>query len=468
MVTPNKVALGKEVKKPIRSMSGVTPLTVVLAPRKCDHGTCIYCPGGDTVPQSYTSKSPAIMRASKLDYDPYEQVIQRKRVLELMKHPTDKIEIIILGGTFLQYSKEYKYNFIKKIYDALNGVDSKNLEEAKKINETAKHRVVALCIENRPDNCKENDIKEMLEFGCTRVELGVQAPDDAIYKKINRGHTVQDVVDATKNLKEAGFKVGYHIMPGLPGSSKEKDIEMFKLIFEDENFKPDQLKIYPCQVIQDSPLEKFHKKIGYKPYTREETQEILTKMLDIIPEYCRVMRMMREFPREKLVDGIDRLDLRKDIEDEIKKKNLKIKEIRFREIGFAIKEKKNVNPDSKIKIIEYEASSGKEFFIQAVNEDDVLFGLLRLRLEKNLSSPAMVRELHVYGQTLNIGEKANEKTDSQHKGIGKILLTQAELLAKEKGYKKIRIISGVGVREYYRKLGYNLDKEKIYMEKDLE
>jgi len=317
MSTKSKMELGVGVKKPVRTISGVTPLTVVLEARKCDHGTCIYCPGGEHVPQSYTDKSPAIMRALRLKFNPYEQVKNRLKVLNMMNHPTDKIEIIILGGTFLQYPKEYKFNFIKRIFDALNGKDSKDLAEAKKLNEKAEHRCVALCIENRPDNCSPEDIKEMLEFGCTRVEMGVQMPDDELYEKTNRGHSVQDVIDATKNLKEAGFKIGYHMMPGLPYSNKEKDMELFKLIFESEDYRPDQLKLYPCQVVDDSPLGKIHEQINYKPYTQEETKEILTKMMALIPEYCRVMRVMREFPKEKLINGLHKLDLRKDIEDEI-------------------------------------------------------------------------------------------------------------------------------------------------------
>ena len=456
MSTKSKIELGMGVKKPVRTISGVTPLTVVLAPRKCDHGTCIYCPGGDHVPQSYTDKSPAIMRAMKLAYDPYQQVKNRLKVLTLMRHPTDKIEIIILGGTFLQYPREYKHNFVKRMFDALNDVDAKDLEEAKKINETAEHRCVAMCIENRPDNCNEEDIKEMLDFGCTRVEIGVQMPDDELYRKTNRGHTVQDVVDATKNLKNAGFKLGYHMMPGLPGSNREKDIELFRLIFSDQRFRPDQLKLYPCQVVDDSPLGKTYKLIGFKPYSHEETKDILAEMMEMIPDYCRVMRMMREFPKEKLIEGLEKLDIRKDIEEEFREKGLKIKEIRMREIGF---NQKDLDLDVKIKSIEYDSAGGKEFFLEFVNKDDVLFGLLRLRLS---DKGAMVRELHVYGQALNLSEKGFE---SQHRGLGKILMKKAEEIVKKNGFDKLSVISGIGVREYYKKLGYVL--EEPYMVKVL-
>ena len=457
-------------KKPVRTISGVTPLTVVLKPRKCDHGTCIFCPGGDYTPQSYTDKSPAIMRALALHFDPYEQTLNRLRILSKMGHPTDKIEIIILGGTFLQYENEYKYEFIKRIYDALNGKEAKNLEEAKKINESAEHRCVAMCIENRPDNCSEKEILQMLDFGTTRVEIGVQIPDDEIYKKINRGHKVQDVIDATRKLKDASFKIGYHFMPGLPYSNPEKDLEKFKTLFSNSDFRPDQLKIYPCQIIQDSPLEKTYKKIGYVPYTTEQAKELISEMMTLIPEYCRVMRMMREIPKERMIGEPIKLDLRKEVEDTLRNSGKQIHEIRMREIGFAISLNKKISHDLKLKIHEYSASEGKEFFMEVVNKNDILFGLLRLRFPKEtfipeLKNAALVRELHVYGQATKIGEEGENVKDAQHKGIGKQLMQKAEELAHENGYKKLAVISGVGVREYYQKLGYKL--EGYYMIKEL-
>jgi|TARA_B100000315_G_scaffold157896_1_gene146529 elongator complex protein 3 len=446
----------QKVRKPVRTISGVTPLTVVLKPRKCDHGTCIYCPGGDKVPQSYTDKSPAIMRALALHFDPSEQVKNRLKVLKKMNHPVDKIELIILGGTFLQYSIKYQYEFVKKCFDALNGKNSKDLDKAKKLNETSKHRCIAMCIENRPDNCSDKEIKRMLEFGATRVEIGVQIIDDEIYKKTNRGHTVKDVVEATERLKNAGFKVGYHIMPGLPYSNPKKDLKMFKEIFDDEKFKPDQLKIYPCQIIENSPLEKIYKKIKYKPYSEEETKKIVKKMISLIPEYCRIMRIMREIPKDKIIEDSVKLDLRKDIEEKLRFSGVKINEIRMREIGF----NKNIDSNIKLKIIEYNASEGKEFFLEFINKDNIIFGLLRLRISKG---NAIVRELHVYGQALKLGEKT--KGASQHKGIGKLLMTEAEKITKENKIKELSIISGIGVREYYRKLGYKL--EGTYMVKKL-
>lgn len=463
------------LKKPVRTISGVTPLTVVIKPRKCNHGTCIYCPGGEKVPQSYTDRSPAIMRASALDYNPFLQVKNRLQTLEKMGHPTEKIEIIILGGTFMQYPKEYKYEFVKKCFDALNGKNSRNLSEAKKNNESAKHRCVALCIENRPDNCSDDEIREMLEFGCTRVEIGVQMPDDNLYKKTNREHSVKDVIEATRKLKDAGFKAGYHIMPGLPYSNPKKDLGLFKKIFTSEDFRPDQLKIYPCQVVSDSPLEKIYKAIKFTPYSEKQAKEIITKMMLMIPEYCRVMRIMREFPKEKMISGIEKLDLRKDLESEIRNKGIKVNEIRMREVGF----NKNIGSNIKLNIVEYDASGGKEFFLEFVNDENILFGLLRLRIfsdysnsfgmggEKNKRDKrekiAIIRELHVYGQAIELGEKS--LGSQQHRGIGKLLMQKAEEITRQNKIKKISVISGVGVREYYKNLGYGL--EGNYMVKNL-
>jgi len=444
-----------KLKKPVRSGSGVTPLTVVLKPRKCNHGTCIYCPGGDYVPQSYTDKSPAIIRALTFDFDVRKQVQSRLDALIRMGHPTEKIELIIIGGTFLQYPFNYQYDYVKGCYEVLNGVESKDLKEAQKINETAKHRVVAMCIENRPDNCSVEEIRLMRDFGATRVEIGVQILDNEIYKKTGRGHTIKEVIEASQRLKDAGFKVGYHIMPGLPYSNVKKDIEKFKILFENQNFRPDQLKIYPCQIVEDSPLAKVYKKIKYKTYTDKEIKKVLTEMMAIIPDYCRVMRVMREIPKEKMINEAASTSIRKEVEDEIKNKKTSIKEIRMREVGF---NKNLLKSNTKLKIIEYFSSKGKEFFLEIVNSEDVLFGLLRLRFPgetflDELKDCALVRELHVYGQALNLHEKG--KT-SQHIGFGKTLLLEAEKTAKENGYKKLAVISGIGVREYYKKLGYEL------------
>ncbi len=453
-----------EVRKPTKTISGITPVAIMLPPRKCNHGECIYCPNLN-VPQSYTPKSPVVMRASRVDYKSKEQVEARIEAFEAMNHPVEKIEIIIMGGTFLEYPKEFQYKYIKGIYEGLNGKTSKNLQEAKKLNETSKHRCVALCIETRPDVCSEY-IERMREFGCTRVELGVQILDDNVYEKVNRGHKIKDVVKATKDLREAGFKIGYHLMPGLPGSSIKKDIKKFKKIFSDSRFKPDQLKLYPCQVMPGSVLEKWYWKGNYVPYSLEEIKRVLIKMLKKTPRYCRVMRVMREIPPEYITAGTTKIDLRAEIERELREQKAKLKEIRYREIGFAMQQagKKggDIDKNLKLKITKYNASKGKEYFLEIINENDILFGLLRLRISGKKKLKAMIRELHVYGKALKLGE---EGKISQHKGLGKWLMNKAEDISKKNKCDKISVISGVGVREYYKKLGYELEGE--YMVKEL-
>lgn len=451
-----KKPLLNEVRKPTKTLSGITPVAVMLPPRKCKHGVCVFCPSLD-VPQSYTPKSPVVLRARELNYDSYKQVRARLKAFEVMNHPTEKVEIIIMGGTFLQYPKKFQYDFIKGIYDGLNNKVSKDLKSAQNLNEKSMNRCVALCIETRPDVCSDEDIKRMRDFGATRVELGVQAIDDKIYKLVNRGHTVGDVVDATKKLRDAGFKMGYHLMPGLPGSSMKKDLQMFKKIFSDERFKPDQIKIYPCTVMPGSELENWYIRGKYKPYSKEQLEKLIFEMMKIVPRYCRVMRVMREIPPEYITAGVVEIDLRKHIEEELRKTNSRIKEIRYREVGFNQKE---LNLDLKLKLTKYSSSGGKEFFLEIVNKNDVLFGLLRLRI---INKKAIVRELHVYGQSLNLG--ATSKVSVQHKGLGRWLLDEAEKISKKGKGNEVSVISGIGVREYYAKLGYVL--KNTYMIKDL-
>jgi len=501
-----------EIRKPSKTLAGVTPIAVMCKPRKCKHGVCLYCPSL-RVPQSYTPKSPPVLRASLLKYDSFEQVKSRLKAFELMNHPIDKIEIIIMGGNFLDYPLKYQEEFVKGIYNALNCRKSKSLSEAKKRNEKAKHRCVALCIESRPDTIlKKGVVKRILDFGCTRVELGVQCLDNKIYKKINRGHGIEEVVEATRLLRENGFKIGYHMMLGLPGSNKKKDIEMFKMLFKDSKFMPDQLKIYPCQVISGSLLSEWYKRGRYEPYSKGELLRLIIKIMKIIPNYCRVMRVMREIPPDYLVAGTTRIDLRRDVDEGLRKisgggfvpltpfevdshppnpKSDKrgIQEIRFRELGFNLRDLKKghkINEDLDLKITKYKASKGEEYFLEIVNKDNVLFGLCRLRIDSRPPNPrlshppnprlshppalkkenkkqAFIRELHVYGQALGIGKRG--KDFGQHRGLGKRLLKKAEEICFSERVGVLKIISGIGVREYFKKLGYKLDKEGIYMEK---
>lgn len=461
-----------EKRKPTRTISGVTPLTVVVKPLSCNW-RCSYCPMFEGAPKSYTPLSPAIMRAAPLKFDPYKQVLSRLKAFDYMNHPTDKIELILIGGTFLDSGScdiDYQYNFIKSCYDGLNGRKSQSLEEAKKTNETAEKRCVALCIETRPDVCEEDHINRMLEFGATRCELGVQAIDNEIYKKINRGHNVKAVIDATRRLKDSAFKVGYHVMPGLPGSSAEKDVEMYRELFDNPDFKPDQVKLYPTQVIEGTKLAEQAAKREFKTYDYDEMIEVMKEIKKLTPRYCRIMRVMREIPKDFMPERAERLDFRKVVGEELRKEGDKCKCIRCREVGFALREKKKVDHEIKLKKTEYNASSGKEIFLEYVNKDDIIFGLCRLRIpsksfRKEIGDRTLlVRELHIYGPEVVLSEK--EDVAWQHKGLGKKLMEKAEEIAQEFGCNKIAVISGIGVREYYRNLGYEL--EGAYMVKHFE
>ena len=448
----------QKLKKPTRSISGVLPLAVVTMPIEgvgCKHN-CVYCPTLG-VPKSYTPESPAILRARALSYDAFKQVKARLKILRQMGHKSNKIELIFIGGTFLEMPLAYQYNFVKSCYDALNGKKAKNLEQAKKINEKAKNRVVAFCIETRPDVASENEIERMLEFGVTRVELGVQAIDDKILKLVERGHGVKEIKKATALLKDSCFKVGYHFMPGLPGSSIKRDIAMYKKLWQDEAFKPDHIKIYPTQVIKGSKLAIWHRQGKYSPYSKAELIELLIKLKELTPRYCRIMRVMREIPKQWLVAGTTSINLRQELKEIMEVRGKKCNCIRCREPGFRRKEKVKLK-DIEIKITKYKASKGKEFFIEAIDADDTCYGLIRLRFPykpfiDELKDKALIRELHVYGQATLIGKSGSV----QHRGIGKKLLEIAEDIAKQ-SYDAIAVISGVGVREYYRRFNYSLGK----------
>jgi len=456
--------------KPFRSISGVTVITVVAKPGKCP-GKCIYCPKGSEAPQSYTGLEPAVQRGIRNKYDPFLQVKDRLNQYRITGHPSDKIEIIILGGTFLALEKNYQEWFVKRIFDALNRKYSKTLTSAQRLNETAIHRCVGLTIETRPDYCLEEHINQMLKLGTTRVEIGVQSIYQSVLKKIERGHGIESVVVATKLAKDSGLKVTYHMMPGLFLDFK-KEIEQFKILFSDDRFKPDSLKIYPVLVIPGTKLHEMWKNGKYKPLNEEEGVKLISEIMRVIPKYCRVIRVQRDIPSQKVACGIKKSNLRELVEKECERKGIKIKEIRYREVGHQIDRGVKPNPE-KIELcrMDYDASKGKEIFLSFEDVvNDILIGFLRLRIpnkpfRKEIDEKtAIIRELHVYGSALKINEKSEEMW--QHRGFGKKLLEEAEKVAREDfGMKKIVVISGIGVRNYYKKFGYS--KVGLYMGKKI-
>ena len=444
------------LKKPTKTLSGVTPVAVMIKPQDSCKWGCIYCPFTGLAAKSYTGFEPAALRGRQFAFDPYLQASSRVRQFEGGGHATDKCEVIVMGGTFLEMDSEYKTSFIKGIYDGLNGFRSESLLDAIQNNENGKkHRVIGLTIETRPDVCI-NHLNEMLSYGATRVELGVQHADDKIYKLINRGHGVREVVDSTRELKNAAFKVLYHLMPGLPGSDRKKDISFVKKLFADSRFRPDMLKIYPTLVIGGTILKQWMDEGKYNPYSTEEAAEVISEFYRYIPKYVRVMRIQRDIPANKIEEGVKKSNLREIVEAKIKEKGIVPQEIRYREVG--LQKKPITLAEFEMQKMEYDANGGKEVFLSYENDEGLIAGFIRLRFPSQSLRPeiddscALIRELHVYGSEVPL-EKHGKV---QHRGMGSNLLKEAEQIAYELGREKMVIISGVGVREYYRKQGYSL------------
>lgn len=483
-------------KRSIRTLSGIAPVAVLTKPYPCP-GNCAYCPNIPNVPVSYLPNEPAVMRALACSFDPYKQTVLRLNSLENNGHQPNKIELIVIGGTWSFLPKRYQYWYILNCFRAANDFAKlqrnktikselesaensksqilksilgklktpyaknlslvelkKQLQIEQKKNEATEYKIIGITLETRPDYINELELRQMRELGCTRVEIGVQAPDDAILKLNKRGHNVAEITRATKELRDFGFKVTYHIMPALPGATPGRDLEMFKMLFTDERFQPDQIKFYPTVVTEGSLLYHWWKAGKYQPYTDEELQELIINCKAVVPKYVRIIRLIRDIPGESILAGNKITNLRQVMQQQ----GVKCDCIRCRES----KEISYVK-DFKINIQKYSAASGTEYFISADSSDDkTLYGFCRLRLSADsLIAPAMIRELHVYGELMPVG--GGKKT--QHQGLGKILLLEAEKIAKKAGAEKMAVISGVGARGYYRRTGYKL--QNTYMIKTI-
>lgn len=499
------------ITKPSRTISGVVPLAVMTKPLSCPHGKCIYCPGGPNsefgnVPQSYTGKEPASMRAERANYDSYLQIFNRLEQYIVLGQIPEKCDVIVMGGTFPSFEKKYREEFIKYVFKAMNDFsklffkknelhfekfkkffelpgsiednertariqekiralrkDCSLIKEQKK-NEKANIRCIGLTIETRPDYGTLKEGNEMLRLGCTRVEIGIESTDENVLKFANRGHTINDTKESIRTLKDLAFKINAHVMPGLPGSSIKKDIEMLNELFENDDFKPDMLKIYPCIVMKGTKLYGLWKEKKYKPLTTKQAAHIIAEFKKDVPKYVRIMRVNRDIPTYRTEAGVDVTNLRQYVFEIMKKRNYKCSCIRCREAGRVVKIGKVC-----IDVYEYTASKSREFFISAVDTNNTLIGFCRLRfpsqfLRKEITKKsALIRELHVYSEAVAIGE--HNKNSLQHKGYGKKLVAIAEKIAKENGRNKILAISGIGAREYYKKLGYKI--EGHYMGKRL-
>ncbi|PJA86781.1 MAG: tRNA uridine(34) 5-carboxymethylaminomethyl modification radical SAM/GNAT enzyme Elp3 [Candidatus Moranbacteria bacterium CG_4_9_14_3_um_filter_42_9] len=477
----------------IRTQSGVAIVAVLTKSYPCP-GRCIYCPTESGMPKSYLSNEPAVMRAISAKFNPYRQVQNRLRSLELNGHKTEKIELIVMGGTFSFLPKHYQKWFITECFRACNdygvhkvrkvrksirskGIDEILLREQHR-NEKAKHRIIGVTLETRPDYIDEKEIINFRNLGSTRVELGVQSIYDPVLKANRRGHGVEATIHATKLLKDAGFKINYHIMPGLPGSSLKMDLKMFKELFRNSSFQPDMLKIYPTVVVKNSALYNLWKKGNYKALTDRQFEKFILEIKkSFIPPYVRIARLVRDVPATSIVDGPKISNIRQLIAH-----RSACRCIRCREVGAHYDIWEKVVLDR----IDYEASKGKEIFLQYVTQDKKkLFALLRLRIPSNhnrghfipaLRNAAIVREIHTYGKLKPINTERKHSLPAslrealqagpQHIGLGKKLMLEAEKIAKKEfGLDKVVVISGVGVREYYKKLGYR--QKDTYMVKPI-
>lgn len=460
--------------RPVRSASGVTVVTVMATPYPCPQGRCIYCPGGVefNTPMSYLGSEPATKIAQTHSYDPYEQITTKLKTLRTNGHDTGKIELIILGGTFPFMPRKYQTDFTKACYDALSSDvrigPSPTLEEAMRVNELSNHKCVGLTIETKPDYCKQYHIDLMLSLGVTRVEIGVQSLRNEVLSLTNRGHQLDDVIESFKIAKNAGLKIVAHMMPGLPGSSPKKDLEDLQQIMYDPRYKPDMLKIYPTLVLRNTGLHKLYSRGQFVPYTDEEMIRILVELKKIVPPWIRIMRIQREIETKDIIAGPKKGNLRQLALERLYSDGDRCKCIRCREIGLKI-ENRNDRESTKLTRMDYKAAGGQEIFLCCETQNgSALLGFLRLRKVTgsvdselhsyncdNNSTVAVVRELHVYGQAIRVGRETNDMS-SQHRGVGKMLMAGAEEIAKsEFGVEKLSVISAVGTRKYYGKLGYS-------------
>jgi len=465
-------------RKTTRTISGVTVVATMTKPYPCpQQEPCAYCPGGPSQgsPQSYTGHEPAAMRGAQNNFDPYLQVRSRIDQLTAIGHKVDKIELIVMGGTFPATPLEYQTWFIQRCLDAITGKASASLEEAKVNAETSVVRNVGITVETRPDWAKQPHIDSLLGMGVTRVELGVQNPDDVIYRLVGRTHTVVDVQEATRIAKDAGLKIVYHMMPGLPGSSRQRDLAAFRKVFTDTAFKPDMVKIYPCLCIAGTKAYEWYQKGAYTPYTTEEALELIAEIKRFIPPWIRVMRVQRDIPSGLILAGVKKSNLRQLALEKLSQQGGRCQCIRCREVGHRLMVD-NVKPElEKVQIqsLCYDASEGKEVFISAEDrENNVLLGYLRLRVpsakahrsEVTTSPSAIVRELHVYGPLVPVGKHSAGAW--QHKGFGADLLKEAERMARvDFGLKKLLVISALGTRRYYMRFGY--ERDGVYVSKQL-
>ncbi len=463
--------------KPMRTLSGVTTVTVLTKPYPCP-GKCIFCPTDVRMPKSYLPDEPGAMRGLEHQFDPYAQVHSRIAQLKSVGHPTEKIELLILGGTWSSYRRDYQEWFVKRCFDAMNSITSTDLPvgeeklvegelvEAHSFNETTHHRNVGLVIETRPDEINPDEIRWLRHLGVTKVQMGAQSLDDHILEINKRGHDVECTRQASALLRAAGFKIVLHWMPNLLGATPESDREDFARLWND--FCPDEIKIYPNQLLANAELYEYWQRGEFKPYTTQELIDLIADIKPTIPRYCRVNRVIRDIPSTNVVEGNRRTSLRQDVHDEMKRRGTRCNCVRCREVRG-----KSVNAESlTLDDLVYQAGAADEHFISYVTPDDKLAGFVRLSLPgrdspqaglHDLEGAALIREVHVYGQSLPVG--AEKEGAAQHTGLGTRLLQEAERVAKANGFQRMAVISAVGTRGYYLERGF--ERGELYLTKAL-
>ncbi len=457
-------------KKPVRTLSGVAVVAVMTSPHPCPHGRCIPCPGGPPASaQSYTGREPAAQRAIHHDYDPYRQTAHRIRQLEAIGHPADKIHLIVMGGTFTARPYGYQRWFIHRCLDAMNGSDAGTLDEAQRRNEQAAHRCIGMTVETRPDWARLQHVDRILKMGATRIELGVQVLDDRVLHEMKRGHTVQDIQMATRICRDAGLKICYHVMPGLPGSSRERDDASFAAMFDDPSYRPDMLKIYPTLVVAPSELHRRWREGGYEPLSTEKATERIATWKTRVPPWVRIQRVQRDVPAQLIDAGVQKSNLRQLIHEYMAEHGQHCQCIRCREVGHRQYKHREAVGDVDLVRRRYRANGGVEHFLSMEDDSGVLVGYCRLRLPGRPHRPeiggndAIVRELKVSGPLVPLGREAG--SDWQHRGYGHRLLKEAERIAADAGMDTLHVLSGIGAREYYHNQGYR--RRGVYMARQL-
>ena len=452
-------------KKPTRSQAGVTVVTVLTKPYACP-GRCIFCPTDVRMPKSYLHDEPGAMRAERHAFDPYAQTAARIGALENIGHPADKIELLILGGTWSSYSRNYQEWFVKRCLDAMNGVDSETLEEAQTLNARGARRNVGLVVETRPDHVDEDELRWFRTLGVTKVQIGIQSLDNRILALNRRGETVQEVRNAVRLLRLAGFKIHVHWMPNLLGATPQSDIEDFGRLWSDPALRPDELKIYPCMLLANAELYEYWQRGEYKPYNDEEILDVLVACKAQVPRYVRINRIIRDIPTTNVVAGISKANLRQIAQQRMARQGLTCRCIRCREIR-----RQTVRAaDLRLRVDSYETDATTEYFISFERDDERIAGFLRLsHAHRDATHPfpqlqdqAMIREVHIYGPAVPIGE--GNQGEAQHLGLGAQLLQKAKEMSRQSGYSRIAVISAIGTREYYARHGFEMDGLYMTME----